>query len=263
MWHKTDMQEKVLNDADYSVLSDDLPLPSALRLYPSNKAEDEKGISIYFAPFTHINKGARIALIGITPGKSQMMRACRAAHQATRCGTSIPDAISEVKRLASFNDKTGRMRENLYKELDDWGIPEALSVSSGKSLFYENWNLVHTTSILKYPVFKNGKNYEGGTPKIMGHSVLKEAVYEILVPELKELKDAWLFPLGPKVSEVITRLQKEHKIKNRVYHGMMHPSTNNNYRFDYIFGDRNGPVPYRTNVRAYDKSRDAFKHQQL
>jgi hypothetical protein len=44
---------------------------------------------------------------------------------------------------------------------------------------------------------------------------------------------------------------------------MMHPSTNNNYRFDYLLGDRIGIVPYRTNVQAYDEARDAFKRRKL
>ncbi len=263
MWQDTNKQKQSLMDLEYSALSDQGALPSRLRLYPSAKSEDEKGISIFYAPFEHINKNAKIALIGITPGKSQMVRACRAAKQAALNGTSVEQAVSDVKKHASFNDKTGRMRENLYNEIDDWCIPEAIGAISGNSLFHEDWHLVHTTSVLKYPVFKGGENYEGGSPKIMSHSITKEMVYEIFVPELNRIPDAWLFPLGPKVSEVISRLQKELKLKNKVFHGMMHPSTNNNYRFDYLLGDRSGSEPYRTNTQAYDDARDAFKREML
>ena len=49
--------------------------PAALRMYPASAPEDETGLAVYYAPFDSVNLKAKVVLIGITPGESQMQRA--------------------------------------------------------------------------------------------------------------------------------------------------------------------------------------------
>jgi len=43
-------------------------------------------------------------------------------------------------------------------------------------VFDRDAHLVHTTSVLKYSVFINGKNYSGLPPNILEHSLLPEMI---------------------------------------------------------------------------------------
>lgn len=237
--------------------------PAVLRMYPPSAQEDNYGIAVYYAPFDFLNPKARVILIGITPGESQMQRAWVAAKSAMRQGKEIPSAISEVKRLSSFNDKKNQMRPNLYAQLEHWGIDRWLGLSSGASLFAEGWSLVQTTSLIQFPTFLNGKNYEGKTPAILHHEFLRTVVHERLVAELRSIPDALLVPLGGTVEGIVRKLVEAGHVKNPCVYGMLHPSGNNTYRRKYLCGDRKLPVPHATNVGTYDAGRHDFRSRFL
>lgn len=237
--------------------------PPALRIYPTSAPEDSCGIAVYYAPFDSVNLNAKVVLIGITPGESQMQRSWTAAKTASREGKDIAAAISEVKRLSSFNDKRNQMRPNLYVLLEHWGIDAWLGLASGAALFEEGWNLVQTTSLVQFPTFLRGKNYAGKSPGILDHEFLRSVVYERLVPELQSIPNALLLPLGTTVEFVIRKLFAAGKITNPCIYGMLHPSPNNTYRRKYLCGDRNEPIPHATNVRTYDAGRDEFRRKFL
>jgi hypothetical protein len=233
--------------------------PAGLRIYPTSAPEDDRGIAVYYAPFDFVNTNAKIVLIGITPGESQMQRAWSAAKAAMRMGSEIGAAISEVKRLSSFNDKRNQMRPNLYAQIEHWGIDRWLGLNSGASLFSEGWRFVQTTSLIQFPTFLRGKNYEGKNPPALKHDFLRRVVYERLVPELQSISDALLVPLGGTVEAVIRKLYAEGQLKNPCVYGMLHPSGNNTYRRIYLCGERKEPVPHATSVRSYDSGRQDFQ----
>lgn len=237
--------------------------PSTLRLYPTNASVDESGISVYYAPFEFVNKNAKIVLIGITPGEAQMQRAWLAARSAMQKGLDMVSVMSEVKRQSSFNDKKGLMRPNLYAQLEHWGVPRWLNLHSGASLFEEGWSLVQTTSLLRFPSFIHGKNYEGKSPKMLKHPYLRDMIMNHLVPELQSIPNALLLPLGSTVEPVIQALYVEGLLKNPCIYGMLHPSGNNTYRLDYLLGDRLSPPPHRTNIASYDAGRKSFQNKYL
>ena len=64
------------------------------------------------------------------------------------------------------------MRNNLIDMLDEIGLNRKLNISSCSEMFNEENNLMHTTSLIKYPVFINGKNYNGHNPEILKNEVL-------------------------------------------------------------------------------------------
>ena len=197
--------------------------PDILRMYPFDDEHDENNINVYYAPFDEVNVDAKVVLIGITPGESQMRRSWRAAHAATSNGEDIASTISEFKRVSSFNDDKGQMRPNLIKQLEHWGVDKWLGLPNAESLFYDGWPNVQTTSLLCYPVFKGDDNYVGTSPNILKHSYLSTMIYKVLVSELNKIPNALLLPLGPKVESIIKHLYMKKMISNPCCYGMFAP----------------------------------------
>jgi len=60
-------------------------------------------IVAFYAPFDYLNRHARVALVGVTPGPTQMLEAFGIMRDALRAGRSDEDALASVKAHASFN----------------------------------------------------------------------------------------------------------------------------------------------------------------
>ena len=103
-------------------------------------------IEIYYAPFDYVNSKAKIVIVGITPGLQQMTQ----SFQVIKDGKSL----KEVKDLSSFK---GSMRTTLIKYMDELKINKILKIKSCESLFDLDSKYLHTTSLVKYPVFDKGK----------------------------------------------------------------------------------------------------------
>ena len=110
----------------------------------------EDNIEIYYAPFDYINSKAKIMIVGITPGLQQMLQSFEAVNEGR--------SLKEVKDLSSFK---GSMRTTLIKYLDALNINKKLKIKSCESLFNINSKYLHSTSLIKYPVFDKGRNYSG------------------------------------------------------------------------------------------------------
>ena len=218
-------------------------------------------LAIYYAPFEYVNPAARVALVGITPGPTQMHNAIARARQALLAGALPADAVRLAKETAAFSGEP--LRTNLVKQLNDWGVNAWLGLSSTSELFGATQPLVQTTSLLRFPVFRNGRKYEG-TPNMMRHPMLHRSLLEHFAREVEQLPQAVFIALGPKVAEVIQLLVADGVLTaERVITGMLHPSGENTYRIRYLLGDRNGEPPHRTNPRPYDEGRAAFRHRYL
>ncbi|MDD4464380.1 MAG: hypothetical protein PHR86_09105, partial [Desulfobacterales bacterium] len=95
-------------------------VPTDIASVPSEFILHREGaLSVLWAPCDHINTGARLAIVGITPGWQQAQIAYTAARQALKDGLSYPDACKRAKGQAAF---AGTMRKKLIKMLDDIGI---------------------------------------------------------------------------------------------------------------------------------------------
>ena len=89
-------------------------------------------------------------IVGITPGLQQMLQSFEAVNEGR--------SLKEVKDLSSFK---GSMRTTLIKYLDALNINKKLKIKSCESLFNINSKYLHSTSLIKYPVFDKGRNYSG------------------------------------------------------------------------------------------------------
>ena len=172
----------------------------------------EGNIEIYYAPFDYINPQAKIVIIGITPGLQQMIQ----SFQAIKDGKSL----REVKDLSSFK---GSMRATLVKFLDELKVNKILKIQSCESLFNLNNKYLHSTSLVKYPVFDKGKNYSG--VNILKKKILLDFIEDNFLKELKVFQGSIIVPLGNSVSSTIDYLNTKHQLKLKCFlKGFPHPS---------------------------------------
>ena len=115
--------------------------------------------------------------------------------------------------------------------LDELNLNNKLHLDSCSELFEDKDHLLHTTSIIPYPVFINNKNYTGSNPKIMDNKVLYSFVKKYFYNEMKKLSEALIIPLGKAVEEVLEQMIKENLIKEeQCLLGFPHPSGANGHR---------------------------------
>lgn len=218
-------------------------------------------VKTYYAPFEYINPSARIVLVGITPGPTQMANANNEARRVLLAGKSSPEAIKAAKSVGAFSGEP--LRSNLINQLNHWGFHKWLGLDNSAELFSTSRHLVQTTSLLRYPVFVNDDDYRGN-PDMTKHPLLRKYLLENFAAEVEELKDAVFVGLGPQVQKILDRLIQERVLKtDRVVGGMLHPSGNCTYRIKYLIGDRRAPVPHATNPVPYDQGRRAFQERFL
>jgi hypothetical protein len=114
--------------------------------------------------------------------------------------------------------------------LDALGLPKALGIST-LSLFDEKYDLLHTTSAIRYPVFVDGANYTGHRPRPLDSSILAAFVEEQLGAELASAGNALIIPLGNAVERCLDFLvRRDHLPRERCLFGFPHPSGANGHR---------------------------------
>lgn len=209
---------KVGSDA----LSDELKISSG----PS-------GFETYYAPFDHINHTAKVVICGITPGKSQALIALDEARRVLDGGGTFDQALKSAKETASF---AGAMRNNHCSMLDHVGLPKLLGLSNTAEIFANRKSIVHYTSVLRYPVFKNGSNYSGSS-QMTSSPYLWEQSLKMLTEEATALPGAIWILMGPKVSASLEKLASQGVIdRSRILSGLPHPSGANAERIAYFEG---------------------------
>ena len=172
----------------------------------------ENNIEIYYAPFNYINKKAKVMIVGITPGLQQMLKSFEAINQGK--------SLKEVKDLSSFK---GSMRTTLIKYLNELNINRILEIKSCESLFNIDNKYLHSTSLIKYPVFDEGKNYSGSN--ILKKKVLLNFLEANFVKELKKFDKTIIVPLGKTVSSTIDYLNNKFNLNLTCFlKGFPHPS---------------------------------------
>lgn len=186
-------------------------------------------IKIYYAPHNEIiNDKAKIFIVGITPGWTQTSIAYKTAHEGLKDNLTTEQIKQRCKRNSRF---VGSMRRNLIEMLNELNLNIKLNIDSCFRLFEDKDYLLHTTSIIPYPVFINNKNYTGSNPKIMYNEVLYSYVKNYFYKEMKKLPNTLIIPLGKSVEEILKQMISDNIIKEeQCLLGFPHPSGANGHR---------------------------------
>ena len=240
-----------------AILGIEVPLITNASLLPKSLLIDLEGdLSIYYAPFDHINKDAKIVIVGITPGLTQLKNALIAVQQNVRLGKSTEETLIDVKKKAAFS---GAMRKNLVDMLDFVGMHKWLGINTCSDLFSTQSHLLHSTSALKYPVFMKGENYNG-TPSMIKHPLLKQYLLALFGQEAGMLKNAIFVPLGPKPAEALLLLAQLGLIdESRVLFGLPHPSPASMERINYFLEKKEkSKLSIKTNPDTLDNAKQSI-----
>ena len=198
--------------------------------------DSEKNLKIYYAPFDYVNAKAKIIIIGITPGFTQMEMAIKYFKQQILMNKSYHYIMENIRKEAAF---AGSMRKNLINMLDQLNINKLLNINSCKTLFEnKHFEMVHTTSLIRYPVFNSGKNYTGYSPEILCSDLLKKHVVNNFLMELKKINFSLIIPLGTSVSKVLKWISANYyNIDEKCLFDFPHPSGANGHRIR-IFNEK-------------------------
>ncbi len=206
-------------------------LPEGARFddFCSNFLLDVEGaLEVFYAPFDYVNRAAKIVLVGITPGPTQVEIAFRVARESLRRGLPLISALARVKEQSSF---AGPMRRILVQMLDHIGLNAWLDIASCESLFRGDSNLLHSTSAVRYPVFVNQKAYSGRVPRLAAIPLLCAYVRRYLGGELAAMPLALVISLGRSAESALDLLIRDGGVsKDRCLRGLPHPSPANGHR---------------------------------
>jgi hypothetical protein len=187
-----------------------------------------------------VNFEAKVVIVGITPGWTQMEIAFRQARAALLKGGNAEVALRTVKREASF---AGAMRRNLIKMLNEIRLQKAMGQTSCDDLFGCNSDLIHPTSAIRHPVFVHGRNYTGHSPDLLCEAILLRYVELVFATELAAMPRALVVPLGSCVDAVLRHLINIGALNpKRCLLGFPHPSGANGHRPSQFEQRRNGFV---------------------
>jgi hypothetical protein len=213
-------------------------------------------LTVQYAPFEDVNPKARLVLVGITPGRVQAANALAEARRQLEMGASAHDAMRKAKQVGSFS---GPMRTNLVALLDHIGLPKWLGVPSCAHLFDSHTDLLQTASVLQFPVFVDGQNYNG-SPDILTTALLRSQLLLYFAPLGKQLPEAVFVPLGPVPTKAMQWLIKEGLFRpEQVLSGLPHPSGANAERIAYFLGRKQASnLSAKTNASVLDAARTAL-----
>lgn len=218
---------------------------------------EEGPLTVTYAPFDYIERGARLVIVGITPGAQQARNGLLEARRLLRAGASREDAMAGAKVYASFS---GPMRANLVAMLDHIGLHQWLGVDTTARVWSSRSDLVHFTSALRYPVFVARRNYSGAPP-MTTTAILRNLLALHLADEASRLADAVWVPLGPKATDGILWLCDQGLLPpERVLAGLPHPSGANNERIAYFLGRTpRSELSIKTEPDRIDRNRERIR----
>jgi hypothetical protein len=214
-------------------------------------------VSVYYAPFEWVNPQARVVLVGITPGKTQAANALSEAQRAIQGGTPDAEVLKRAKATGAFS---GAIRPNLVSLLDAVGLHTWLGLASCGDLFGSAAGMLQTASVLQFPVFVDGENYNG-TPDPTKHPMLRELVTQHFGKMCAQLPNAVLIPLGPVPSKVLAWLATMGAVDpSRVLDGLPHPSGANAERIKYFIGQKSrAALSAKTDPEKLDAAKAALR----
>ncbi|MCW3479189.1 hypothetical protein OL229_06370 [Neisseriaceae bacterium JH1-16] len=236
-------------------------LAGAPSLYEKLTLAEQGSLRVCYAPFEYINPKARVVLVGITPGRTQMLNALKEARRQLDQGAADDTVLREAKATGAFS---GPMRPNLTGLLDAVGIQRWLGIDSCSELFESAAHLVQTTSVLRNPVFVDGENYNG-VPNMTKNPLLREQLTAYFTEDVAALPEAVFVPLGGKVTEALHFLADKGLMdRARILDGLPHPSGANAERIAYFLGRKSRhELSAKTNPDKLEEARKNLQQRVL
>lgn len=195
---------------------------------------DSGGISIYYSSHNEmINRKAEILIVGICPGWRQMEMSIRFTKGLLDSNFSDDEISRQVKLETRL---FGSTRSNLIDMLNSLELHKMLGINSSDKLFDGDYKYLHTTSLIRYPVFINENNYNGNSPSLLKNQFLFNVASKSIKYEINSLSNVKLIlPLGKAVEKFLCCIYKEDEdIYEKIIKGFPHPSGLNGHRIKFF-----------------------------
>lgn len=166
----------------------------------------EDGYSLHYVPFEHVNTNARLVLVGITPGPTQMKCARARARELLNSPTmTSTDTLREIKKSCAFSG----MRERINEMLDHFGVPQYLGVETASSFWGSDFGHFNPTSVVpnaafKITALKKDAYFNGPFSEVLRVALLRREFEDVFIPSIESIrKDALYIGMGPVVDEAL------------------------------------------------------------
>ncbi|WP_322048163.1 hypothetical protein [Paraburkholderia sp. J67] len=154
------------------------------------------GYELRYTPFEYVNRDAKLVIVGITPGNTQLELSYGKAQELLRQGLPFDQTLREIKKFGAFGGSS--MRPNLLKMLRHFEFERLLGISDVELLWGEHADRLQSTSVVPHAAFKRGKMFAGSFDEVLASSLLSECFRDCFVPSVKEMSSDTLFVgLGP------------------------------------------------------------------
>lgn len=207
-----------------------------------------------YTPFEFVNDQARVVLVGLTPGRQQLVNAIAECRRQILAGADAERTLRASKAVGAFS---GPIRANLVALLDRIGLHQHLGIESCASLFAEHADLVQSTSVLRNAVFVGSTNYSG-SPGILRSDFLRARLVEEFGADARLVPKAVFIPLGEDATEAVNYLAARGHIRgSQILDGLPHPSGANAERIAYFLGQKErSALSAKTSASKLDTARE-------
>jgi hypothetical protein len=192
---------------------------------------------LVYMPFHHVNRAAKLAVVGITPGPTQRDLAYASVQESLHLGLPDEEIFARAKESAAFG---GPMRKNLIRMLDHFRLPRMLGVADSADLWGKDAHLLESTSVVPHAAFKGGAMFAGSFQEVMASPVLRACFEADFVLSLGALQPDTLFiALGPTpLAALDWCVQRKLLAAEQVLGAFAHPSAGAGTQIDVYLGAR-------------------------
>lgn len=191
---------------------------------------------VYYIPFEWTNSEARLVVVGITPGPTQLELAYRTASSKIKVGLDDEGILKAAKMHGAFGGAS--MRPNLIRMMDHFGFADLFGVDSVEDFWGRRADVFMGTSVVPHAAFRRGKPFAGSFDEIMKSNALTECFLYDFVPSLKDIPDTAKFvALGDTPLRALAWcVRNGHLQEHQVMGAFAHPSTSGGSAVDAYLG---------------------------
>ncbi len=185
---------------------------------------------LQYIPFEHVNTGAKLVIVGITPGSNQLKLAYNVAQELLQAGRAEYEVLAEIKKAGAFGGSA--MRPNLLKMLRHFRFEKILGIEDMETLWTKDAGLLHSTSVVPHAAFKitksENKMFADNFEEVMKSDLLRECFVDCFVPSIREMnQNAFYVGLGQCPQAALQWCVEEGYLRQeQVLGAFCHPSTN-------------------------------------
>lgn len=223
--------------------------------------EPDQGHHVFYVPVEHVNVRARLVLVGITPGPTQIPLARSVAREHLLSGAPDEEVLVKAKQAAAF----AGMRDRINQMLDHFQIPRLLGLGAASDLWGSEFRHLYPTSLVPNAAFKGVAYFNGPFESILTVPLLREQFEMHFVPSLSLIpKEAVFIAMGPVVQEGLSWCVDRGLIRRQQLLGYFpHASGRSGSQFGYFMrqkrlSDLKPKDPVRYRARDLDAAYDAI-----